>query len=94
MLMYSVYTPLFRPFLPCPRALIEFLETLLMPVARKRLFFGRNLVIFYKIGIMQHLESLLYGPLAQSVEQRTFNPLVLRSSRRRPTNFAKKHIFS
>ena len=28
-----------------------------------------------------------YGPLAQLVEQRTFNPLVPRSSRGRPTNF-------
>ncbi len=26
-----------------------------------------------------------FGPLAQLVEHRTFNPLVLRSSRRRPT---------
>jgi len=26
MLMYSVYTALFRPFPPCPRALIEFIE--------------------------------------------------------------------
>lgn len=45
------------------------------------LFLLKLLVIFLKISKIHHSR----GPLAQLVEHRTFNPLVVRSNRTRPT---------
>ena len=43
---------------------------------------------WFEPGITHHFCLLfLYGLLAQSVEQRTFNPFVERSNRSRPTIF-------